>query len=48
MSVQNSNSKITARPDLATTLLYNWYFLQAFNFCYFHAPRYSANITSFK
>ena len=28
-------------------VLYNWYFLQAFNFHYFHAPNVSAKITSF-
>ena len=29
-------------------ILYSWYFLQAFNFRYFHAPIDSAKITSFK
>ena len=29
-------------------ILYNWYFLQAFNFCYFRAPHDSTKITSFK
>ena len=29
-------------------ILYNWYFLQAFSFCYFCAPHDSAKITSFK
>ena len=29
-------------------VLYEWYFLHAFNFRYFHAPHDSAKMTSFK
>ena len=29
-------------------LLYNWYFLQAFNFCYFHVPNDNAKNNIFQ
>ena len=36
------------KRELLFKILYNWYFLQAFNFCYFCAPHDSTKITSFK
>ena len=53
---QKNNQKIipplildqTTFPIFFGPLLYNWYFLQAFNFRYFRAPHDSAKITSFK
>ena len=29
-------------------VIYNWYFLQAFNFCYFRTPNNSVKITIFE
>ena len=43
--IMNSNENQTS---LKKSILCNWYFLQAFNFCYFCAPHDSAKITSFK
>ena len=42
------NNGVSAIVGHKNVTLYNWYFLQAFDFCYFRTPHDSAKITSFK
>ena len=46
--VQFKMPEINKACDTFSKILYNWYILEAFNFCYFRPPHDSAKIASFK